>query len=116
MKKVWTDGWKNGQQLVQDLKALDEECGKLEDALENAYKQSKLSKSEYRSLESLLDQAEDRADSAMDYLEDLFDWDDDDDDDDDWWNYRGHWNYGHDNGWHRGWYKDMWDDWDDWDD
>ena len=52
----------------------------------------------------------------MDYLEDLFDWDDDDDDDDDWWNYRGHWNYGHDNGWHRGWYKDMWDDWDDWDD
>lgn len=116
VKKIWTDGWKNGQQLVQDLKALDEECGKLEDALENAYKQSKLSKSEYRSLESLLDQAEDRADSAMDYLEDLLDWDDDDDDDDDWWNYRGHWNYGHDNGWHRGWYKDMWDDWDDWDD
>lgn len=116
VKKIWTDGWKNGQQLVQDLKALDEECGKLEDALENAYKQSKLSKSEYRSLESLLDQAEDRADSAMDYLEDLFDWDDDDDDDDDWWNYRGHWNYGHDNGWHRGWYKNMWDDWDDWDD
>ena len=38
VKKIWTDGWKNGQQLVQDLKALDEECGKLEDALENAYK------------------------------------------------------------------------------
>ena len=116
VKKIWTDGWENGRQLIQDLKDLARECGELEDALENAYKQSKLSRSEYRSLESLLDQAEDRADNAMDYLEDLFDWDDDDDDDDDdWWNYHGRWDYGHDNGWHRGWYKDRWDDWD-WDD
>ena len=117
VKKIWTDGWENGRQLLQDLKALDEECGKLEDVLEDAYKQSKLTKSEYRSLESMLDQAEDRADDAMDYLEDLLDWDDDDDDDD-WWNYhdRWGWNNGHDNGWHRGWYKDHWDDWDDWDD
>lgn len=101
-EKIWTDGWKNGQQLIQDLKALDQECENLEDALENAYKQSKLTKSEYRSLESMLDQAEDRADDAMDYLEDLLDWDDDDDDDD-WWNYhdRWGWNNGHDNGWHR---------------
>ena len=116
VKKIWTDSWENGRQLIQDLKDLARECGELEDALENAYKQSKLSRSEYRSLESLLDQAEDRADNAMDYLEDLFDWDDDDDDDDDdWWNYHGRWDYGHDNGWHRGWYKDRWDDWD-WDD
>ncbi len=113
-EKIWTDGWKNGQQLIQDLKALNQECENLEDALENAYKQSRLTKSEYRALESLLDQAENRADDAMDYLEDLLDWDDDDDDDD-WWNYhdRWSWNNGHDNGWHRGWYKDRWDDWDD---
>ena len=111
VKKLWTDGWENGRQLLQDLKALDEECGKLEDLLESAYKQSKLSKSEYRSLESLLDRAEDRVEDAMDYLEELFDWDDDDGDD--WWNYHNRWNYGHDNGWHRGWYKDDWFDWDD---
>lgn len=112
VEKIWTGGWENGRQLFQDLKALEQECGKLEDTLEKAYKQSKLTKSEYRALESSLDQAEDRVEDAMDYLEDLFDWDDDDDDDD-WWNYRVHWNYGHDNGWHRGWYKDRWKHWDD---
>lgn len=116
VKKIWTDGWENGRQLFQDLKALDQECGRLEDILEKAYKQSKLTRSEYRSLESSLDQAEDRVEDAMDYLEDLLDWDDEDDDD--WWNYhdRWGWNNGHDNGWHRGWYKGHWDDWDDWDD
>lgn len=97
--------WRN---LLDKLDALDREADRLDDALEQAWRQNKLTQSEYRGLDQTLERLEDRLDRAQDRLEDLYDndrdddrWDDDDRYDDDWYDDD---RYDHD-----------WDD-DDWDD
>lgn len=70
--------------LLVKLNALDKEADKLDDALESAYRQGKLTQSEYRGLEQSLDKIENSLDRAEDRLDDLYDNDHDDDDWDDW--------------------------------
>lgn len=70
--------------LLAKLDALDKEADKLDDALESAYRQGKLTQSEYRGLEQSLDKVENSLDRAEDRLDDIYDNDHDDDHDDDW--------------------------------
>lgn len=72
--------WRN---LLAKLDALDKEADRLDDALELAYRQGKLTQSEYRGLEQSLDKIENSLDRAEDRLDDRYDDDHDDDWDDD---------------------------------
>lgn len=72
--------WRN---LLSKLDALDNEADKLDDALEYAYRNGKLTAAEYRALEQSLDKVEHSLDRAADRLEDIYD-NDHDDHDDDW--------------------------------
>ncbi len=64
------------RQLESKMDALDKEIDRVDDGLERAYRDGKLTASEYRALEQALDNAEELLDDASDYLEDVLGHDD----------------------------------------